>query len=515
MNDNRQQGQLNKAYKKTADAGFSLVELLIAVTILAIIVIPLLHMFVTSTRINVKSRQTLRATTVAQDIMEGLKAYTLEEVSAQFAPPEGVSADVFHYPSEGFYVVNSSLIQGGVRDLTEDMYGHVEDDEIYYFGIENLKMQGGEYDALIKLDASTYGANSKQVQEDGSYNNPAGVHDNEFNGRFYAEIGSVAEINGGGDEEEMKTDSSYHESKELADGVLKDIKEQIESYISTTGGTLPDDWDDKELKDFVKERTIYVKIADAGTKDAEGNEQCKAAVTFIYEYEYAGLSNECMEPECPFKKGTPGHTNPHSHGYDGSAGGTVLNISRTFSSGNFYLFYYPVYKPGSVVDNIQFQINDAAKLCDEDEPLLKSIILAKQIRSDIDVDAGIIAPDLTDAQLRAQESSYQALVDISADTSMPGRLIFRTNADTNMVKNPATGKRDTIGGVVYTSNANASHHIDQCTFSGDTTSDKVTNIIYDIEITVYQTGAAQHFTENNFEDNDDVHRLATITNMSQ
>ena len=222
-----------------------------------------------------------------------------------------------------------------------------------------------------------------------------------------------------------------------------------------------------------------------------------------------------MEPECPFKKGTPGHTNPHSHGYDGSAGGTVLNISRTFSSGNFYLFYYPVYKPGSVVDNIQFQINDAAKLCDEDEPLLKSITLAKQIRSDIDVNKGIIAPDLTDAQLRAQESSYQALVDISADTSMPGDLIFRTNIDTNMVNNPATGKKDIIGGVLYIFDANASPHIAQCTFSGDTASDKVTNIIYDIEITVYQTGAAQHFTENNFEDNDDVHKLATITNMSQ
>ena len=121
---------------------------------------------------------------------------------------------------------------------------------------------------------------------------------------------------------------------------------------------------------------------------------------------------------------------------------------------------------------------------------------------------------MTDAELRAKESSYQARVDISVDASMASNLIFRTNADTNMIKNPSTGKRDTIGGVMYTTNANAAHHIDQCTFSGDTTSDKVTNIIYDIEITVYQTGAAQHFTESNFESNDDVHRLAKITNVS-
>ena len=59
--------------KQNKDAGFSLVELLIAVVILAIIVIPLMNLFVSSNRINIKSRQTLRATTVAQDIMEGLK----------------------------------------------------------------------------------------------------------------------------------------------------------------------------------------------------------------------------------------------------------------------------------------------------------------------------------------------------------------------------------------------------------------------------------------------------------
>lgn len=62
------------------NAGFSLVELLIAVIILAIIVVPLLHGFVTSARMNGKARQTQRAITVAQDLMEGLKAYDIEEL---------------------------------------------------------------------------------------------------------------------------------------------------------------------------------------------------------------------------------------------------------------------------------------------------------------------------------------------------------------------------------------------------------------------------------------------------
>lgn len=498
--------QLNRKHSKSSDSGFSLVELLIAVTILAIIVIPLLHMFVTSTKINVKSRQTLRATTVAQDIMEGLKAYTLEEVKTQFEPPEGTGVSAYHYPQDGFYIVNSSLIQGGVRELTELEH---EGEEIYYFGIQNIKIQGGEYDALIELDASTYGNKAKNKQS----NPGAGIaaHDNEFNGKFYAEIGSVAEVSGSSDEASKATDSSYHQDKALDEGVLKDIKQQIEANILNSGGAVPDELDELKLENVLKKRYILVTIEDAGSKDAEGNEQCSAAINFIYEYEYSGMENECTKPDCPYKKGTPGHTNPHSHGDAGSMSGEVYNIRRTFSSGNFYLFYYPIYS-SSEIDNIQFRIEDADKLLNEEQPLLKSVILAKQIRSDVDASANVIAPELSDAELLAKENSYRAVVDISADASPANDLIFRTNIDMNMVKNVSDGKRAMIGGVRYLFDSNVMSRLKQSSFSGDEVSEKVTNVIYDVKISVYKTGAAEHFTENNFEDNEEVHKLATITN---
>ena len=76
--------QKEKVQQLNKNAGFSLLELLIAVTILAIITIPMLHMFVTSARINGKSRITLRATVLAQDIVEGLKAYHIDEIQDQF-----------------------------------------------------------------------------------------------------------------------------------------------------------------------------------------------------------------------------------------------------------------------------------------------------------------------------------------------------------------------------------------------------------------------------------------------
>lgn len=56
-------------------------ELLIAIVILSIIVVPLLHSFVTSARTNAKSRTTMHATAIAEDVMEMFEAHSLEEMS--------------------------------------------------------------------------------------------------------------------------------------------------------------------------------------------------------------------------------------------------------------------------------------------------------------------------------------------------------------------------------------------------------------------------------------------------
>ena len=142
--------QLNKDIPDK-DAGFSLVELLIAVIILAIIVVPLLHGFVTSARMNGKARQTQRAITVAQDIMEGLKAYDIEELKAQF-----------NDPSNGFYVMESKLIKGSIEEDTDREQNDPEarpapaEPGIYYFTLEGVQIQGSEFDALIRIDARNY-----------------------------------------------------------------------------------------------------------------------------------------------------------------------------------------------------------------------------------------------------------------------------------------------------------------------------------------------------------------------
>lgn len=59
-----------KSIKTSDNSGFTLLEVLIAVMVLAIVIVPMLHSFVSSHRINAKSKQYMRATTLAQDEME-------------------------------------------------------------------------------------------------------------------------------------------------------------------------------------------------------------------------------------------------------------------------------------------------------------------------------------------------------------------------------------------------------------------------------------------------------------
>ena len=65
----------------------TLLEVIVAVSIFSITAIVLLQSFVTSNRINKKSNTYMEATTVAQNIMEEIKAKKFEEVSLAFNYP--------------------------------------------------------------------------------------------------------------------------------------------------------------------------------------------------------------------------------------------------------------------------------------------------------------------------------------------------------------------------------------------------------------------------------------------
>lgn len=65
--------------------GFTLVEVLVAVLILAIVAGPVLSSLVTSIRVNAKAKEQQRLNAAAESIMEGFKAYDFDQLEDQFS----------------------------------------------------------------------------------------------------------------------------------------------------------------------------------------------------------------------------------------------------------------------------------------------------------------------------------------------------------------------------------------------------------------------------------------------
>lgn len=452
--------------KANKNAGFSLLELLIAVIILAIIVIPLLHMFVTSTRINIKSRQTLRATTFAQDIMEGLKAYNIDELKQQF-----------NEPVEGFYVINDKLIKGSVQEDTDrekaangtDLNGN-PNPGLYYFTMSGVTMQGSEYDALIEVDARGY---MKKPAPGTPGEENYGGHGVTINGKSYNLNNDQFSVISSVDKER---DGVFKEDAEVREKVLKDANER---FYQMEGGTDPNwDWETGGF-DYSGNvsRTITVNITDAGT-DAEGNSLFDAAITYEYIWTVNGMA---------------GSTHFTTYGLQGSANTQILDMpcGDGVSSGNFYLFYYPLYQ----ATDEEIIINNEANV-----PL--RFFIVKQI--DTTTDAA-----LTDAQLRVSEENYQVTVDVAEGSR--DKIKIRTNLGFNLVNQKfLTGEGVTSQAVptqaVIMYNGSVTTTMDVYDLSGirnddlgaSGTNDDITEVIYDVTVSVYEAGAAA----NGFPDED-------------
>lgn len=74
---------------KLNNAGMTLIELLIAIAIMAVALVPLLYAFVNSAKYNARARELQQTTTLGHTIMENCKAYSLEEIDAQMKTDNG------------------------------------------------------------------------------------------------------------------------------------------------------------------------------------------------------------------------------------------------------------------------------------------------------------------------------------------------------------------------------------------------------------------------------------------
>lgn len=158
------------------NSGFTLVEVLIAVAILAVVSIPIIQSFVSVAQVNGKSRRKLSATTVAESVMESCKGMTMTEFAAQCdyfgsatvtVPFKIIAGDIENGTAFGGYAAELMASPSGtysqitsVGQYTADRDGagfkfRKKTGDKYIFWISEIEMGGGYFDAVVTYQLNT------------------------------------------------------------------------------------------------------------------------------------------------------------------------------------------------------------------------------------------------------------------------------------------------------------------------------------------------------------------------
>ena len=174
--------------RKLNNVGFTLIEIILSIAILAILLVPALNSFVTAAKVNAKAQKNQKVTTLAQNIMESLKGMDIEETALQFndgKPFQVLSCNLNGSTTSNYkmktYVENgygeydntggvyaklttsstplsSVMVTPGVGGVATTYSFHPPvNRKIYTFGMENVLDGDIGFDALITLDAEKYG----------------------------------------------------------------------------------------------------------------------------------------------------------------------------------------------------------------------------------------------------------------------------------------------------------------------------------------------------------------------
>lgn len=435
--------------------GLTLVELLIAITILAIITVPLLHAFVSSARVNRKAKQTQRLTTMGQDIMEGLKAYSIEDLAYEFDYPTVSSCSA--HPS-GFQLINpamldasnskvmelelgtggkysqisgtssQSILESGVAPNIEYEFdtSKFDNHDTYYFAVTNVSSEratSGSYkaDILISVNPRKY------------------INDTEATALGYS--GNVS------------NNKAQHNSVTLAD--LSSMDTTRDAFFLESGTQVNNAFNQlRGMGAVIASAKDISKKIEVTVSDDPPNKK----VVYKFTYEAGGYSVDFP-------------TNP------------ALSTLKYSTLDNVYLFYMPSYN--TVGDKIKYTNNT------NDNKIGFTLVKRQILTSD-----GLNPPYSVDDFLTLDylERAYKCDVDLYDAND---KTVFKTNVDTNLavlIKDPSNSyssedilkTSSDVTGVSIELNDGATP-LDRNSVAGQKAEDR----LFDITIDIYEPGTIE------------------------
>jgi len=298
----------NKYSRKKRNGGFSLVEVIIAMAVLAIVSVPLIRSFVLSASVNQNSRRTQSASNVAQSVSEVFGNLSLEDIVLKatgskygdiIQTSESGSVNVASFGSSGFKLAYSNPDDD--TDLRKYAFVNIPDvlsgsGNAYWTGD-----QGEKFYVSVVLDPT----GSSVVEDVNKYYKPSISDIIGTNYVVYDEF-TESDFEAVTAAENQGATGTYRSSTLTIDtnGDISLVSNYCLSngttyYSGTTKSILPDDYDVKALAK--EKRDIYLFYSYYNTKGLDTlnivNESGKARNVYLIGQSYAVMSGEDITDE--------------------------------------------------------------------------------------------------------------------------------------------------------------------------------------------------------------------------